>query len=59
MGFFGFLYNKVISWAAQPSADRYLFALSFAESSFFPIPPDAMLIPMCLAQKKGYGIYQE
>ncbi len=52
MGFFGFLYNKVISWAAQPSADRYLFALSFAESSFFPIPPDTMLIPMCLAQKK-------
>ena len=35
----------------MPNADRYLFALSFSESSFFPIPPDVMLIPMCLANR--------
>lgn len=45
------LYNKVIGWARHPHAERYLGALSFAESSFFPIPPDVMLAPMCLADR--------
>ena len=44
------LYNQVLSWAEHPKANRYLFGLSFAESSFFPIPPDVMLAPMCLAK---------
>ena len=52
MKIFNNLYQKVISWAARPKAVRYLFILSFAESSFFPIPPDVMLMPMCLANKK-------
>ena len=52
MKIFNNLYQKVISWAAKPKAVRYLFILSFAESSFFPIPPDVMLMPMCLANKK-------
>ncbi|MEW5056973.1 MAG: YqaA family protein [Cycloclasticus sp.] len=45
------LYQLVLSWAEHPKASRYLVALSFAESSFFPIPPDVMLAPMCLAQR--------
>lgn len=36
-------------WAAHPHAPRYLAGLSFAESSFFPVPPDVMLAPMVLA----------
>ncbi|MFQ5983659.1 MAG: YqaA family protein [Woeseiaceae bacterium] len=50
MRLFGPLYDRVLSWAVHPHAERYLGALSFAESSFFPIPPDVMLAPMCLAQ---------
>jgi membrane protein YqaA with SNARE-associated domain len=49
------LYNRVLLWATHPKANRFLMALSFAESSFFPIPPDVMLAPMCLAKpSKGY-----
>ena len=48
---FGPLYDRVLGWAAHPHALRYLGALSFAESSFFPIPPDVMLAPMCLANR--------
>jgi len=46
------LYDYTISLSRHPQAERYLFALSFAESSFFPIPPDAMLVPMTLARPK-------
>ena len=45
------LYHRVLGWSAHPHAERYLGALSFAESSFFPIPPDVMLAPMCLADR--------
>ena len=51
MQLFGPLYEKVLGWARHPHAERYLGALSFAESSFFPIPPDVMLAPMCLASR--------
>jgi membrane protein YqaA with SNARE-associated domain len=44
------LYNKALQWARHRHAAKYLFALSFAESSFFPVPPDVMLAPMALAQ---------
>jgi membrane protein YqaA with SNARE-associated domain len=44
------LYNWVLELAARPTAERWLFAISFMESSFFPIPPHAMLAPMCLAR---------
>ncbi len=44
------LYDRALVWARHRHASRYLFALSFAESSFFPIPPDVMLAPMSLAQ---------
>jgi len=46
------LYNRVLMWAEHRFASRYLFILSLAESSFFPIPPDVMLAPMCLAKPK-------
>ena len=46
------LYNYTLRLAAHAKASYYLFALSFAESSFFPIPPDVMLAPMCLANPK-------
>lgn len=52
MRLFGPLYERVIGWARHPHAERYLGALSFAESSFFPIPPDVMLAPMCLASRQ-------
>ena len=41
-----------MQWARHPKAPWYLGSLSFAESSFFPIPPDVMLAPMSLAQPK-------
>jgi membrane protein YqaA with SNARE-associated domain len=44
------LYDATLALAERPQAPWALGAVSFAESSFFPIPPDAMLVPMCLAQ---------
>ena len=44
------LYDLVLGWSAHPRAPAYLAGLSAAESSFFPIPPDVMLAPMCLAR---------
>ncbi len=51
MRLFAPLYDRVLSWAGHRHAERDLGVLSFAESSFFPIPPDVMLAPMCLAQR--------
>ena len=42
-------YDKMLEWAASKNAMWLLFLVAFAESSFFPIPPDIMLIPMILA----------
>ncbi len=49
MKIFSNLYQRVMSWSRLPNAPWYLAALSFSESSFFPIPPDVMLAPMSLA----------
>lgn len=46
------LYHWVLELAGKPFAPWALGGVSFAESSFFPIPPDAMLIPMCLARPR-------
>ena len=43
------LYERAMRWARHRHAPWYLGGLSFAESSFFPIPPDVMLAPMSLA----------
>ncbi|SEP72690.1 membrane protein YqaA, SNARE-associated domain [Ectothiorhodospira magna] len=50
MKLFGPLYDRVMDWARHRHASRYLAALSFAESSFFPVPPDVMLAPMVAAR---------
>ena len=52
MKIFSSLYKRVMGWSRHPHAPWYLGGLSFAESSFFPIPPDVMLAPMSLAQPK-------
>ena len=50
MAIFGPLYERVMRWSRHRHAEWYLAALSFAESSFFPVPVDVMLAPMCLAK---------
>jgi len=47
------LYDRMIETAAGPNALWVLIAISFAESSFFPIPPDILLIPMMLARPRA------
>lgn len=48
------LYDRVIGWSRHPRAPWALSGLSFAESSFFPIPPDVMLAPMCVARPERW-----
>jgi membrane protein YqaA with SNARE-associated domain len=50
MRIFSILYAKTMLWASHVRAPWFLAGLSFAESSFFPIPPDVMLAPMSLAR---------
>ena len=48
------LYDKTLKLASHKSSNFYLSVVSFIESSFFPIPPDVMIIPMSLAKKDEY-----
>ena len=48
------LYDKTLKLAAHKSSKFYLALVSFTESSFFPMPPDIMIIPMSLAKKEEY-----
>ena len=48
------LYKKCLDLAAHKSSNFFLGVVSFVESSFFPIPPDVMIIPMVIAKKKNY-----
>ena len=48
------LYNKCLELAGHKSSNFYLGFVSFIESSFFPIPPDVMVVPMVIAKKKEY-----
>ena len=48
------LYKKCLELAEHKSSNFYLGLVSFVESSFFPIPPDVMIIPMVIAKKKQY-----
>ena len=50
------LYNWTISWAKTDRARWALFGVSFADSSFFPIPPDVLLIPMVVANVKRWFV---
>jgi len=49
--------SKMMNAARSPNAERALFAVSFAESSFFPLPPDLMLGPMAAAEPKKWLRY--
>ena len=48
------LYQKSLKLASHKSAKFFLAILSFSESSFFPIPPDVMIVPMVIAKKVNY-----
>ena len=48
------LYQKCLHLAAHKSSNVFLSIVSFAESSFFPIPPDVMIVPMVIAKKTNY-----
>ena len=48
------LYKKCLDLAAHKSSKYYLAIVSFVESSFFPIPPDVMVIPMVISKKNDF-----
>src|SRR5690606_19368443 len=52
MKIFSPLYARAMQWSRHPKAPWYLAILSFFESVFFPVPPDVMLAPMCLANPR-------
>jgi membrane protein YqaA with SNARE-associated domain len=51
---FNKLYQKSLALAAHKSSKVFLAIVSFVESSFFPIPPDVMIVPMVIAKKNDY-----
>ncbi|KQT46755.1 cytochrome B [Methylobacterium sp. Leaf456] len=51
------LYEWILALAAKPSAPYALGAVAFAESSFFPVPPDAMLVPMAVSRPDRVWLY--
>jgi membrane protein YqaA with SNARE-associated domain len=51
---FNELYQKSLALAAHKSSKVFLAIVSFVESSFFPIPPDVMIVPMVIAKKNDY-----
>ena len=51
---FNNLYKKCLNLAAHKSSKYYLALVSFVESSFFPIPPDVMIIPMVISKKNDF-----
>ena len=51
---FNTLYRKCLDLAAHKSSKYYLAVVSFVESSFFPIPPDIMVVPMVISKKKDF-----
>lgn len=55
MKLFGPMYERAIAWSQHPRAPTYLTVLSFFEAIIFPVAPEVMLAPMCLAQpKRGF-----
>ena len=51
------LYDWVLGWAHKPNGHRFLGILSFSEASVFPIPPDVLLIPLCLGHRRKSYIF--
>ncbi len=54
MKIFSALYDRALRWSRHPHSERYLAAVSFTESSVFPIPPDVLLAPMTLARPERW-----
>jgi membrane protein YqaA with SNARE-associated domain len=55
MKLFGPIYERALAWARHPRATWLLALLSFAEAVVFPVPPEVMLAPMCVAQpRRGF-----
>ena len=55
MKLFGPLYDRALAWSRHPKAPLHLTLLSFIEAIIFPVAPEVMLAPMCLAQpKRGF-----
>jgi membrane protein YqaA with SNARE-associated domain len=52
MKLFGPLYDRALTWSRHPKAPLHLTLLSFVEAIIFPVAPEVMLAPMCLAQPK-------
>ena len=48
------LFDKCVDWAGRKYANFALAIVSFIESSFFPVPPDVMIIPMVIAKKQHF-----
>ena len=48
------LFDKCVDWAGRKYANFALAIVSFIESSFFPIPPDVMIVPMVVAKKQQF-----
>lgn len=51
------LYDWVLSWAESPWGTLALFLIAFAESSFFPIPPDILLLALCVGKPEKSFLY--
>lgn len=51
------LYHWTVSWADHPAGTHALFWIAFAESSFFPIPPDVLLIALCFGARQKWLKY--
>ncbi len=51
------IYDWVLSWAETPWGGPALFILAFAESSFFPVPPDVLLIALAVSKQKKAFLY--
>lgn len=51
------MYGWTIHWSKKKEAPYALFGIAFMESSFFPIPPDVLLIAMTLAERKKWFVY--
>ena len=54
MNFIRKCYDWTINWSKTKYASWALFLIAFAESSFFPVPPDVLLIPMAIAERKKW-----
>ena len=52
MRLFGAMYQRVLGWSRHPHAERYLGGLSLVEAFVFPVAPELLLAPMCLAQPR-------